>query len=87
MTGISDFPTVSFFAGATGKGGWDSFVSFAPVASRDRGRGSLIFQPRREVLLQILRAGDDDDENSGEDSEGEDYEEAGEYDETDDCDS
>src|SRR5258705_13319267 len=41
------------FAGATGKGAWGSFVSFAPVASRHRGRGSLIFQPRREVLLQI----------------------------------
>src|SRR6266404_4745717 len=31
----------------------DSSVSFAPVASRDRGRGSLSFQPTREVLLQI----------------------------------
>jgi hypothetical protein len=32
-------------------------------------------------LLQILRAGDDGDDNS----EGGDYEEAGEYEETDDC--
>ena len=38
-------------------------------------------------LLQILRAGDDDDENSENDSDGGDYEEAGEYDETDDCQS
>src|SRR6266481_2284614 len=44
-----DFLTAAF-AGATGKGGWGSFVLFAPAASRDRGRGSLIFQPRREVL-------------------------------------
>src|SRR3984893_12656224 len=40
-------------AGATGKRRRDSSVSFAPAASRDRGRGSLSFQPRREVLLQI----------------------------------
>ena len=41
------------FAGATGKRRWGSFVSFAPVASRDRGRELLILQPIRVVLLQI----------------------------------
>src|SRR5437870_4916844 len=40
-----------FGIGATGKRRWGSFVSFAPAASRDRGRRLLIFQPRREVLL------------------------------------
>jgi hypothetical protein len=38
-------------------------------------------------LLQILSAGDDDDDNAEEDSDGDDYEEAGEYEEIDDCDS
>src|SRR3984893_16610785 len=36
------------FRGGDGKRRWGSSVSFAPVASRDRGRGLLIFQPRRE---------------------------------------
>src|ERR1700737_350003 len=47
-----DFLTAAF-AGATGKRRWGTSVSFAPAASRDRGRGSLSFQPKREVLLQI----------------------------------
>ena len=55
----------------------DTFVRAIETTKKDGSRFNL---------LQILRAGDDDDDNSEDDSEGGDYEEAGEYDETDDCD-
>ena len=56
----------------------DTFVRAIETTKKDNSRLNL---------LQILRAGDDDDENSEDDSEGGDYEEAGEYEETDDCQS
>ena len=48
----------------------DTFVRAIETTKKDGSRFNL---------LQILRAGDDDDENSEDDSEGGDYEEAGEY--------
>jgi hypothetical protein len=54
----------------------DTFVRAIETTKKDGSRFNL---------LQILRAGDDDDENSADDSDGGDYEEAGEYEETDDC--
>ena len=57
----------------------DTFVRAIETTKKDGSRFNL---------LQILRAGDDDDdENSEDDSDGGDYEEAGEYEETDDCQS
>ena len=56
----------------------DTFVRAIETTKKDGSRFNL---------LQILRAGDDDEENSEDDSDGGDYEEAGEYEETDDCDS
>ena len=54
----------------------DTFVRAIETTKKDGSRLNL---------LQILRAGDDDEENSEDDSDGGDYEETGEYDETDDC--
>jgi len=56
----------------------DTFVRAIETTKKDGSRLNL---------LQILRAGDDDEENSEDDSDGGDYEETGEYEETDDCDS
>jgi hypothetical protein len=56
----------------------DTFVRAIETTKKDGSRFNL---------LQILRAGEYDEENSEGDSEGGDYEEAGEYEETDDCDS
>jgi hypothetical protein len=56
----------------------DTFVRAIETTKKDNSRLNL---------LQILRAGDDDDENSEDDPDGGDYEETGEYEETDDCQS
>ena len=56
----------------------DTFVRAIETTKKDGSRFNL---------LQILRADCDDDENSEVDSDGGDYEEAGEYEETDDCQS
>ena len=56
----------------------DTFVRAIETTKKDGSRFNL---------LQILRAGDDGDDNSEDDSDGGDYEETGEYEETEDCDS
>jgi len=53
----------------------DTFVRAIETTKKDGSRFNL---------LQILRAGDYDDDNSEDDSGGEDYEETGEYEENDD---
>src|SRR6266446_3367677 len=54
----------------------DTFVRAIETTKKDGSRLNL---------LQILRAGDDDEENSEDDSDGGDYEETGENEEIDDC--
>ncbi len=56
----------------------DTFVRAIETTKKDGSRFNL---------LQILRAGDCDEDNSEDDPGGGDYEETGEYEESDDCDS
>jgi hypothetical protein len=56
----------------------DTFVRAIETTKKDGSRLNL---------LQILTAGDCDEDNSENDPDGEDYEETGDYEDTDDCDS